>query len=68
MKHYEVDVDFRVTKRIYIDAENEEQAEQAVEQKCKDNPYEYCLHPDACTDYSICEVNECEDENQEDEA
>lgn len=63
MKQFRVDVDFRVTKCIYVDAETAEQAEQIVEQRCKDNPYQYTNNPDACTDYSICDVNECEPES-----
>lgn len=65
MKQFRVDVDFRVTKCIFVDAETAEQAEQIVEQRCKDNPYQYTNNPDACTDYSICDVNECEDEPDE---
>jgi len=65
MKQFRVDVDFRVTKCIYVDAETAEQAEQIVEKRCKDNPYQYTCDPDACTDYSICDVNECEDEPDE---
>ena len=65
MKQFRVDVDFRVTKCIYVDAETAEQAEEIVEQRCKDNPYQYTNNPDACTDYSICDVNECEDEPDE---
>lgn len=61
MKKFRVDVDFRVTKCIYVDAETAEQAEQIVEQRCKDNPYQYTNNPDACTDYSVCDVNEEED-------
>lgn len=60
-KRFNVDVDFRVTKCIFVDAETAEQAEAIVEQRCKDNPYQYTNNPDACTDYSICEVNECEE-------
>lgn len=62
MKQYAIDVDFRVTKRIYVDAENEEQAEAMVEKKLKENPYEYCMQCDACTDFPITDVNECEEE------
>lgn len=65
MKQFRVDVDFRVTKCIFVDAETAEQAEEIVEQRCKDNPYQYTNNPDACTDYSICDVNECEDEPDE---
>lgn len=61
MKQFRVDVDFRVTKCIFVDAETAEQAEEIVEQRCKDNPYQYTSDPDACTDYSICDVNECEE-------
>ena len=58
MKQFRVDVDFRVTKCIFVDAETAEQAEEIVEQRCKDNPYQYTSDPDACTDYSSCDVNE----------
>lgn len=60
-KRFEVDVDFRVTKCIFVDAETAEQAEEIVEQRCKDNPYQYTIDPDACTDYSICDVSECDE-------
>lgn len=62
-KQFAIDVDFRVTKRIYVDAENAEQAKQKVEERCKANPCQYTSDIDACTDYSIIEVNECEDDN-----
>ena len=62
-KQFAVDVDFRVTKRIYIDAENEEQAESKVKEMLDNNPYEHCTRPDSCTDYEICEVNECEEDD-----
>lgn len=61
-KQFAIDVDFRVTKRIYIDAENEEQAEQKVKEMLDNNPYEYCTRPDSCTDFEIYEVNECEED------
>lgn len=61
-KQFAIDVDFRVTKRIYVDAETAEQAEQIVKEKLDNNPYEYCMTPDACADYEIYEVNECEED------
>lgn len=61
-KQFAIDVDFRVTKRIYIDAENEEQAEKKAKEMLDNNPYEYCTSPDSCADYEIYEVNECEEE------
>jgi antitoxin component of RelBE/YafQ-DinJ toxin-antitoxin module len=65
-KQFAIDVDFRVTKRIYVDAETAEQAEQMVEERCKANPYQYTSNIDACTDYSIIEVSECEDDTDAD--
>lgn len=62
-KQFAIDVDFRVTKRIYVDAENAEQAEQKAKEMLENNPYEYCTRPDSCADYDIYEVNECEDDN-----
>lgn len=63
MKQFAIDVDFRVTKRIYVDAENEEQAEQLAKEKLESNPYQYCTNPDSCADYDIYEVSECEEED-----
>lgn len=65
MKQFRVDVDFRVTKGIYVDAETAEQAEQIVEQRCKDNPYQYTSNPDYAELDAIVEVNEEEDEPAE---
>lgn len=61
-KQFAIDVDFRVTKRIYVDADTEEQAEQKAKEMLDNNPYEYCTSPDSCADYEIYEVNECEEE------
>ncbi len=61
-KQFAIDVDFRVTKRIYVDADTEEQAEQKAKEMLDNNPYEYCTRPDSCADYEIYEVNECEEE------
>lgn len=58
MKQFRVDVDFRVTKGIYVDAETAEQAEAIVEQRCKDNPYQYTSNPDSAELDTIVEVVE----------
>lgn len=58
-KKFAIDIDFRVTKRIYVDAENEEQAEKLAKEKLDTNPYQYCTDPDCCTDYEIFEVSDC---------
>ena len=65
MKQFRVNVDFRVTKGIYVDAETAEQAEQIVEQRCKDNPYQYTSNPDYSELDAIVEVNEEEDDPDE---
>lgn len=65
-KKFAIDIDFRVTKRIYVDAENEEQAEKLAKEKLDSNPYQYCTTPDSCTDFDICEVSECEDDTDAD--
>lgn len=62
-KQFSIDVDFRVTKRIYVDAETAEQAEQKAKEMLDNNPYEYCTRHDSCADYDIYDVNECEDDN-----
>lgn len=62
-KQFSIDVDFRVTKRIYVDAETAEQAEQKAKEMLDNNPYEYCTSPDSCADYDIYEVNECEEDD-----
>lgn len=63
MKQFAIDVDFRVTKRIYVDAETAEQAEKLAKEKLDSNPYQYCTTPDSCTDFDICEVSECEEDD-----
>lgn len=68
-KSYRVDVDFQVTKSIYVEAESEEQAEQLVMEKVKDNPYTYCMNPDSCLDSEVSGVclEEQEDDGQQEE-
>ncbi|MBR5395783.1 MAG: hypothetical protein IK144_12005 [Bacteroidaceae bacterium] len=66
MKQFAIDVDFRVTKRIYVDAETAEQAEKLAKEKLDSNPYQYCTTPDSCTDFDIYEVSECEDDTDAD--
>lgn len=63
-KSYRVDVDFQVTKSIYVEAESEEQAEQLVMEKVKDNPYVYCMAPDCCLDSEVTGVWQEEQEEK----
>lgn len=67
MKKFEVDVDITMSKRIYVDAENEQQAREIVEEKMK-YPHYYYTKADAYVKHEITDVNEEEDKNQEDEA
>ena len=58
MKQFAVDIDITMSKRIYIDAENEDEAREKVEQKMEENPYEQARDFDAFVDYDITDVNE----------
>ena len=58
MKQFAVDIDITMSKRIYIDAENEDEAREKVEPKMDENPYEQARDFDAFVDYDITDVNE----------
>lgn len=60
MKQFEVDIDITMSKRIYIDAENEDEAREKVEQRMKENPYEQASDFDAYVSHEITDVNETE--------
>lgn len=57
MKEYAIDIDITVSKRIYVDAENEEQAKEIVRDKMK-YPHYYYTKADACVGYEITDINE----------
>lgn len=58
MKQFAVDIDITMSKRIYIDAENEDEAREKVEQKMEENPYEQARDFASFVDYDITDVNE----------
>lgn len=60
MKQFRVDVDFRVTNCIYIDAETPEKAEEMVREKCRSNPYQYTCNADSAELLEVTDVIECE--------
>ncbi len=60
MKQFRVDVDFRVTKCIYIDAETPEEAEEIIREKCRSNPYQYTCNADSAELLEVTDVIECE--------
>ena len=61
MKHYVIDVDITVSKRIYLDAESEEQAK-AIVKKNMEYPHYYCATADAFVGYEVTDINEEDDE------
>jgi hypothetical protein len=61
MKEFAVDVDITVSKRIYVDAENEDDARKQVEEKVRNYPYYYYTKADAYVSHEITDINEDED-------
>ena len=64
MKHYEVDVDITMSKRISVEAESEEQARAILNGWIRYNPYEYAHSFDAYVKHEITDVNEEEPEEE----
>ena len=58
MIEFAVDVDIIVSKRIYVDAENEKQAMEIVNDMVSLDPYSYAKNPDAYVCHKIMDVNE----------
>lgn len=65
MKHFEVDVDITMSKRISVEAESEEQAKAILNGWIKYNPYEYAHSFDAYVKHEFTDVNEEEEEKTE---
>lgn len=64
MKRFEVDVDITMSKRISVEAEDEEHAKAIVNGWMKYNPYEYAHSFDAYLEHEITDVNEEEPEEK----
>ena len=62
MKHFEVDVDITMSKRISVEAESEEQAKAILNGWIKYNPYEYAHSFEAYVKHEITDVNEDDSE------
>lgn len=58
MKNFILDVDFVMSKRIRVEAENEEQARAIFERLLKENPYDYARRFDAFVGHKIIDINE----------
>lgn len=60
MKEFTVHVDITVSKSIYVDAENEEDAKKKVDEMIKNNPHYYYTNADA---YLCHEIIDCYEED-----
>ena len=58
MKNFIIDVDFVMSKRIQVEAENEEQAKATFERLLKEDTYGYARQFDAFVGHKIIDVNE----------
>jgi hypothetical protein len=58
MANFILDVDFVMSKRIQVEAENEEQARATFERLLKKDPYDYARQFDAFVGHKVIDVNE----------
>ena len=58
MKNFIIDVDFVMSKRIQVEAENEEQARAIFERLLKENPYDYARRFDAFIGHKVIDITE----------
>ena len=61
-KQYRVSVDITMSKDIYVDAENEEEAKKMVEESVEENSYYYAGSADS---FVNCEVTDIMEEEEE---
>lgn len=61
MKEFAVDVDITVSKRIYVDAENEDDARKQVGEKVRSYPHYYYTKADSYISHEITNVEEDND-------
>ena len=58
MANFILDVDFVMSKRIQVEAENEEQARVIFERLLKENPYDYARRFDAFVGHKVIDITE----------
>ena len=58
MKNFLLDVDFVMSKRIQVEAENEEQAKSIFEREMEKNPYNFAFGFDAIVGHKVIDVTE----------
>lgn len=59
-KKFFIDVDITMSKRIYVDAENEEDARKIANESVKKEAFYYARHADAYVSHEITDVDEDE--------
>ena len=57
MKHFQVDIDITMSKRLYLVAESEDDARSIVEKKFEKNPYDVAYSFDAYVGHEITSVD-----------
>lgn len=58
MKTYAVSIDITVSRTLYVDAENEEQAKQIATEKVDKEPYYYAQFCDAFVKQETIDIHE----------
>ena len=58
MANFIIDVDFVMSKRIQVEAENEEQARATFERLLKEDPYDYARQFNAFVGHKVIDINE----------
>lgn len=58
MKSYIVDIDITVSKRIYVNASNEEEAKRKANVFFKEDPFYYAKNLDAVVGHKVIGVSE----------
>lgn len=57
-KTFCISVDFVMSKNFYIEAENEEEAEEILESKIENSPYDFADDFNAMVSYEITDIYE----------
>lgn len=58
-KEYAVDIDITMSCRVYVGAENEEEAKKLANEKVNDDPYYYARLATNYVGHEVIEIIEC---------
>lgn len=61
MKQFAVNVDITMSKTIYVEAENENEAIELANEKVNNDPYEAIRNADAYVDHYVVDTYEIDD-------